>query len=69
MIHKIATGQFAKAVTLIAIASVSIGFFVGKVEWTHLFTIVLGIGLIFGSMQIISFLTRDSRPFCDLKRA
>jgi type IV secretory pathway VirB2 component (pilin) len=64
-VYKIVSGKFGRIVVLIAISSLAIGFFAGKIEWKMLFATVLGTVFIIGGSQVLSFIIRDNRALCD----
>ena len=57
----IATGNAGKAFAAIAIISVGIGFFTGKVSWGLMVGVAAGIAAMFGAPQIVAAISgRDS---------
>jgi type IV secretory pathway VirB2 component (pilin) len=50
------SGSTAKAVAMCALMSVGIGLFMGKVNWGVALTTAVGVIVIFGAGQIVSFL-------------
>ena len=55
-VYKIATGKFARLVVAFAVIMLAQKFWHKEFDWKQLMVIVIGVGMIFGSFQIISFI-------------
>ncbi len=53
---KVLSGSVAKAVAVVALMSVGIGLFMGKVNWGVALTTATGVVVIFGASSIVGFL-------------
>ena len=54
---KLLQGGLGKAVATIAIIALGLGLFAGKLSWPVALTVALGIGIIFGATQIVTWIS------------
>ncbi len=63
-VTSVLTGNTARAVSSIAIFTTGISLFMGKMQWTTAAMMGVGIGLIFSSAKIISFIAGTAGGAC-----
>ncbi len=51
------TGNIAKAIATIAIFAVGVGLFMGKFQWGTAALTAAGVGVIFGSAQLVGYIS------------
>lgn len=54
------TGGIARAIATIAIFSVGVGLFMGKLNWGTAAATAAGVGIIFGSAQLVAWLSNNN---------
>jgi len=54
------TGKIAKSVATIAIFSVGVGLFLGKLNWGIAAATAAGVGIIFGAEKLVTFLSPEA---------
>jgi type IV secretory pathway VirB2 component (pilin) len=54
------TGQIASAIATMAIFTVGVSLFMGKMQWGTAAATAAGVGIIFGSSKLIAWITGDS---------
>ena len=64
IVVKALTGPIGKAIATIAIVVLGIGLFMGKLSWPLALATALGIGMIFGANEIVTWLAPDSGAKC-----
>ncbi len=65
--HGILSGQFGKMLTVLAVASLSVGFFAGKIEWPALITLAFGAAFVLASISIVNLVTNSRGSLCDFR--
>jgi type IV secretory pathway VirB2 component (pilin) len=63
------TSKIAKTFMIFALVMVGIAFFLGKISWGMIMTVILGTALMFGAETIISLMLNDSKDgnYCNGK--
>lgn len=64
IIVKALQGSIGKAIATIAIVVLGVGLFLGKLSWPLAVAIAIGIGLIFGSSEMVTWLSNQSSSGC-----
>lgn len=64
LISKALQGPIGKTIATIAIVVLGVGLFLGKVSWPLAVATAIGIGLIFGSSEMVSWLSDQSGSGC-----
>jgi type IV secretory pathway VirB2 component (pilin) len=64
IVVKALTGPIGKAIATIAIVVLGIGLFMGKLSWPLALATALGIGMIFGADQIVTWLAPAAKSSC-----